>query len=196
MQRFQSDCVGQRSDLVPFTAGGTEILGECRQCQEGQKFVSSPLGFTGSFSNLWRLFMCVSVMLKIKNVFSGSISAEAVGIFGQQMLGVVFHYTRTLQAAGPRGLSPQPTSHQGACSGFLGWEGRRWAEGTSFRTGMNSPSGIFHPLFSGCPRISLSPSSLSSHRGHPRPASRRTLCSSFPPHGPYFPSVLHSSPFP
>lgn len=86
------------------------------------------------------------------------------------MLGVVFHYTHTPQAAGPRGLPPQLTSHRGACSGFLGWKGRRWAEGMSFRTGMNSPSGIFHPLFTGCPRLSLSPSSLSSHQGHPRPA--------------------------
>lgn len=75
--------MGQKTALVPFTAGETAIQGEGQQCQEGQKFVSSPLGFTGSYSHLWRLFMCVSVMLKIKNVFSGNISAEAVGIFGQ-----------------------------------------------------------------------------------------------------------------
>lgn len=45
--------------------------------------MSSPLGFTGSFSNVWRLFIYVSVTLKIKNVFSGNTGAEAVGIFGR-----------------------------------------------------------------------------------------------------------------
>lgn len=37
---------------------------------------------------------------------------------------------------------------------------------------MNSASGTLRPLFSGCPGLSLFPSSLSSHQGHPRPAHR------------------------
>lgn len=37
---------------------------------------------------------------------------------------------------------------------------------------MNSASGTLSPLFSGCPRLSLFPSSLSSHQGHPRPTHR------------------------